>query len=136
MKRRSGFTLLELVIAIFLFSFGILSVVQIFPLNRHLLTQSSMQTQASFLAQEQMEHVRSLSYADLTPGTFEARATLPTTMGQFAGRFERMTTVQLINGSYAVSATDVGLKRITVTVYWQERGGERNYRLTSYENNL
>jgi prepilin-type N-terminal cleavage/methylation domain-containing protein len=136
MKRRKGFTFIELILAILLFSFGIISVMQVFPLNRRLLSQSAMQTQASFLAQEQMERVRTRSYSELTVGQYEPRAFLPGTMGAFAAQFERNTVVTLIDGNHQVSFTDVGLKRITVTVYWTERNVNRTYVLTSYENNL
>ncbi len=136
MKKRRGFTFIELILAIFLFSFGIISVLQVFPINRRFLTQSSMQTQASFLAAEQMENMRSVAYADLTVGAYEPNATLPGTIGAFAAAFQRTTVVSLINGTYASTGTDIGLKKIVVTVSWSENNATRTYVLTSYANNL
>jgi Tfp pilus assembly protein PilV len=123
-------------LSIFLFTYGMISVLQIFPVNRRLLEQSKFQTQASFLAQEQMEIVRSVSYASLTTGAYEARAFLPSGAGVFATQFERSTDVSLIDGTYAATNSDVGLKKIVVTVYWAERSINRTYVLTSYANNL
>ncbi len=136
MKPRKGFTFIELLLAIVLFSFGIISVIQIFPVNRRLITQSSMQTQASYLAQEQMEKVRAVAYADLNAGTYEPQAALPAGAGVFATQFERSTVVTLIDSNRATTVTDVGLKKIVVTLYWTENNLTRTYVLTSYANNL
>lgn len=136
MKVKRGFTFVELIIAIFLFSYGIISVMQIFPVNRKLLAQSALQTQASFLAEEQMENVQATDYPNLTVGSFEPRAFLPNTNGIFATQFERSTDVSLIDSTYNATATDVGLKKVVVTVYWVDGNVNRTYVLTSYVNNL
>jgi prepilin-type N-terminal cleavage/methylation domain-containing protein len=117
MTRRKAFTFLELLLALTVFSVGILSVLKIFPLSKRYLNQSAMTTQASSLAQEQVEIIRSLPYSSVTAG-LEARHTLATT-GAFS-QFERQTTVQLIDSNYQPTNTDVGLKKITVDVFWLE----------------
>lgn len=136
MRTRPAFTFIELTLAVLLFSFGIISVIQVFPVNRRFISQSALQTQASFLAQEQVEKVRTVSYADLSVGTYEPRAFLPNGAGTFATQFERETTVSLIDDSYAATATDIGLKKVLVTVYWSEGAVNRSYSLTTYANNL
>jgi len=132
MKVRA-FTFVELLIALSLFSVGMLSILQVFPANRRLLAQSSYQSQASFLAEEQMETLRSLPYSSLTTGTYEAKATVPNSTGTQYSLFQRSTTIDYIDGSYSVSATDTGLKRLTVTVYWSEGNVNRTYVLTTYD---
>lgn len=136
MKHRPGFTFIELIIAVFLFSYGIISVMQVFPVNRKLLAQSSLQTQASFLAEEQVEKVEAQPYTSLTVGSYEPRAFLPNDNGSFATQFERSTDISYIDGTYAASATDVGLKKVVVTVYWTDGTINRTYVLTSFINNL
>lgn len=136
MKKRRGFTIIELALAIFLFSFGVVSVLQIFPVNRRILAQSTLQSQASFLAQEQIEAIRSEDYADLTVGSYEARHTLPGTIGAFATQFDRETTVSYLNSNYAVIGTDQGLKKVVVTVYWTERTINQTYTLTTFVSNV
>ncbi len=133
--RRRGFTFVELLIALSLFSVGMLSILQIFPINRRLLNQSSYQTDAAFLAEEQMETLRSLAYSALTAGTYEAKATVPNSTGTVYSLFQRSTTIDYINSSYAVSGTDTGLKRLTVTVYWSEGSVNRSYVLSTYDYN-
>lgn len=134
--KRKGFTIIELALAIVLFSFGVISVMQIFPVNRRLLTQSSMQTMAANLAQEQIENVRNLSYASLTTGSYEPKAYLTGSTGDPVTQFQRSTDISLIDSNYNSTATDVGLKKIVVTVYWSEGSVNRTYAITTYANNL
>jgi prepilin-type N-terminal cleavage/methylation domain-containing protein len=136
-SRRRGFTFIELLVALSLFSVGFVSVLQIFPVNRRLLAQSSFQTQAAFLVQEQIENLRSLPYTSITVGTYEPRAFLTgTSASDPVTQFERSTTVSLMDGTYATTATDVGLKKIVVTVYWSEHNIPRQYSITTYANNI
>jgi prepilin-type N-terminal cleavage/methylation domain-containing protein len=130
---KKGFTFVELLVALSLFSVGMISVLQIFPVNRRLISQASMQTQATYLAQEQMETLRSLPYASLTVGTYEPKAIVPNSSGTTLSLFQRSTTIEYIDSSYAVSATDTGLKRETVTVYWNDGALARTYVLVTYD---
>src|ERR1044072_6566198 len=130
--RRPDFTFLELLIAVSLFTVGMVSVLQIFPVNRRLLTQSTQTTQASFLAQEQIEKVRNVAYADLTTGSYEPRAAVSADSTSPLAQYERETEVSLLDTNTAVTATDVGLKKIVVTVYWTERNISRQYSLSTY----
>ena len=130
--RKSGFTFLELLIALSLFTVGMVTVLQIFPVNRRYLTQSGQITQASFLAQEQIEAVRALDYETLTSGTYEARHAIGAASSDPLNQFERQTTVTLIDGNRATTVTDVGLKKVDVIVYWSERTISRQYSLSTY----
>ena len=130
--RKPGFTFLELLIAVSLFTVGMISLLQIFPVNRKFLAQSAQTTQASFLAQEQIETVRGTDYASLTVGTFEARHFVGSSASDPLNMFERQTTVSLINGNRQATATDVGLKKIDINVYWSERAINRTYTISTY----
>lgn len=135
MKRRPAFTFLELLIALSLFSVGMISILQIFPLNRRYLAQSSFLTQATYLGQEQLETLQGVAYVDLTVGTFEARHALGDSAAPGLSQFERQTVVSLINSSYNATATDIGLKKVETTVFWVERSGNRQYQLVTYVSN-
>jgi prepilin-type N-terminal cleavage/methylation domain-containing protein len=132
MTRKPGFTFLELLIATSLFVIGMVSVLQIFPINRRFLTQSSQTSQASFIAQEQMEKVRGTDYDSLTVGNFEARDAVSDDSSDPMSLYERQTVVTLIDGNRNATATDVGLKKVDITVYWTERSVDRTYSLTTY----
>jgi type II secretory pathway pseudopilin PulG len=130
MKRRPAFTFLELLIALALFAGGMMTMLQIFPLNRRFLTQSALTTQATFLGQEEMETVRSVAYEDLTVGTYEAKHAVSS--GDAFSQFQRETTVALLDASRQPTATDTGLKKITVTVYWMEKNVSRHLTIATY----
>ena len=134
---KPAFTLIEVMVALSLFVVGMLSILQIFPLNRRYLAQSSNTTQAVFLAQEELEKVRAQSYATLGFGIYEAKSQVSTAQNDPLSQFKRQTIITLINGSHvAVSpqsvANDVGLKQVDVTVYWLERTVPRSFLLSTY----
>ena len=137
-RRAGGFTFLELLIAISLFVVGMVSVLQIFPLNRRYLAQSSATTQAAFLAQEEVEQIHAVSYDNQSVGSspaYEARHALAPYDGDAStALFERQTVINYVDpaASYAVTATDTGFKRVTVSVFWQENGNTRQYDLSTF----
>ena len=132
--RRQGFTLLEVLIAVSLFAVGMMSIIQIFPLNRRLLRQSANTSQAAFLAQEEIEIIRDVDYDSLTTGTYEAAHAMGTAGDQLV-IFSRSTAVSLIDSNRAATNSDVGLKKIVVTVTWTERNVARTYSLATYAYN-
>ena len=145
--RRPAFTFLEVLIALSLFAVGMISIVQIFPINRRYLTQSALTTQAVFLAQEGMEQARSDSYADLVVGAspaYEPEHALSSTAGDPMSQFQRQTVATYVDPTtsnaspavtYSNSGTDKGMKRIDVTVFWQENNISRQYTISTYVHN-
>ena len=135
MKVLPAFTFLELLIAVSLFSVGVISVVKIFPVNRRYLNQSANTTQAAYLAQEELETIRGLSYANLTLGTYEAKHAVSTS-GEFS-QYQRQTVVGWVDSqsNWQTSSAETNLKQITITVYWQEgtdNSINRTFTLTSF----
>lgn len=131
---KRGYTFIELIIALSLFLVGMLSILQLFPANRRLLAQSGMRTQAAFLAQEQLETARGNSYANLTVGTYRSRAAISNDTSSVYSLFERQVVVELIDANRAVTNTDVGLKRVTATIYWSERTLSQQYSVSTIVN--
>ncbi len=134
--RKPGFTFLELLIALSLFSIGMISVLRIFPSNRKYLTQSGQSTQAACLAQEEMEVVRGVNYSALTvmPTYYEAAHALGGT-GDPLSAYTRKTEVVFIDplSNWTTSnGNDTGMKKVKVTVSWAENGITRNYVLSSF----
>ena len=129
--KRPAFTFLELLVALSLFSVGMLSLLKIFSVNRRYLAQSAAYTSAVFLAQEELEGVHAVSYAWLTvmPTYYEPQETVP---GAAYVGFLRKTAVTYITSAGATSATDTGLKKIEVTVSWTENGVSRSLILATY----
>lgn len=123
--RNRGFTLIELVIAIAILALMMFGIAELFP-RATIAGQSAQRlTGAVNLAQSQMETMLAMDYVLVTAGTFEARHNV-------LAPFERQTVVQFIDPTtLAVRASDLGLKRMTITVYYPTPQGERSFQLTS-----
>lgn len=119
----------EVIVAIMVFAVGVLSVVEVFPLYRKMSRISEKSTIAIFLAQEQVENIFSLSYDNISVGQFEAKQAVAAS-GAFA-QYQRQTDVSYVDGNYQNSVVDVGLKKITTTVYWYEDGLEKSTNLVT-----
>lgn len=130
--RKSGFTFLEVLVALSLFAVGMISVLAIFPVNRRFLLQSANTTQAVELAQEKLEQVRALTYNDLTVGAYEAAAPVTADTTNPLSQYTRQTTVTLLDGNRQTTNTDQGLKKVDVQVSWKEHGANRQYTLSTY----
>lgn len=134
--KKKAFTILELVIALSIFVVGMVSILEIFPVNRRFLAQSSMLTQASYLAQEGIEATRALDYGSLTVGVnpyFEVRHFMSATAGDQLSLFERRTEVELVDpATLGSSNTDQHLKKIETIVYWTENNNPRQYAIDTY----
>ena len=121
-----GFTFLEVIIAISVLIIGIIATLQIFPLALNIEKLNQMETQAVFLAQENIEEKISRVYQDIQIITeTEDPLSFP------YERFSRETRVIYVDSDLATTTSDLGLKKIEVTVRWQSplRLREKNVNL-------
>lgn len=114
-KYEKGVTLIELFIAIFILIVGVFAVLTIFPFGIKVMKSSEMSTKAVELAQEKIEETISQSYSDMALGTVN-EPSLPSPFNSFR-REKKVNYVDPLNGMVE-SATDKGIKKIEVTVYW------------------
>lgn len=113
---KKGFTLLEALIAVFITSVGIFSVIAVFSAALSGASDSENTAIALRIAEDRMEEIQNLDYA--TGVINEARAAVP----GFAG-FERQV---------AVTEPLTDLKQVIVTVYWQSKGNDITLPLRTY----
>jgi prepilin-type N-terminal cleavage/methylation domain-containing protein len=117
-----GFTLIETLIAMAIFSIGILAVgsMQIWSVRNN--TTGNITTQATQLARAQMEELKSVS--DATTLTSGSDPNNPVDEDGNAGG--------IYNSTWAVAAgPGTNSREITVTVSWSRRSQNRNVVLTS-----
>ena len=118
-----GLTLIEVLIAIGIFSIGILAVAQLQFVNIRNNTTGNITTIATMLARQQMETLK--AQADVTSLSTGADPDNPIDEdGNAGGIFTRSWTVDNPLGSSTS-------RRLTVTVSWNRRGQTRNVVLTS-----
>lgn len=117
-KKQKGFSLIEIVIAIFVLSIGILGLATAFPAGSRIQNGLEFQSIANHLAQEELEELLSATYIDLPVGTIENEAILGSLQESPFYLFKRTTEVSLVDSNMLPSQTDVGLKKITIVVEW------------------
>ena len=110
----TGFTFLEVIIAISVLIIGIIAVLQVFPLALNIEKFNQMETQAVFLAQEKIEEKISGTYQNIQITT-EIEDSLPSPFE----RFSRETKIVYVDSDLGDAILDLGLKKIEVTVRWQ-----------------
>ena len=116
---RQGFTLIEVLISIFILTAGIFSVLQAFPLGTKILGSSKMATIASQLGQAKIEELISQSYGEISFGIVEAKHVLDSPFSSY----ERETKIICVDPDLDFSEVincdpDPGIKKIEVTVFF------------------
>ncbi len=111
-RTEAGFSLMEMLFAMTLFSFVASGTAALAVASMRHTANNRASTSGQMLAQEELERVRGLEYADIVSGTRER-----VMHGQ---DYEIGTNV--VDNSPAT-----GMKHITVTVGWQGPMGYRSY---------
>ncbi|HYF97311.1 MAG TPA: prepilin-type N-terminal cleavage/methylation domain-containing protein [Patescibacteria group bacterium] len=120
LKNRDGFSLVELVTGIVLFSIVSISVISLSILIINVQTASRHQETATLSAQKQIETLRNSNYGSLEAGqTIDFTADLPDSLP--SGK----------TGTVQISEPASGLKRVDVTVAYEQLGKTRNITLSS-----
>lgn len=109
-----GFTFLEVIIAISILTIGIVATLQVFPLALNIEKLNQMETQAVFLAQEKIEEKISQAYQDIQIVT----ETEDSLLSPYE-RFSRETEIIYVDSDLIATTSDLGLKKIEVTIRWQ-----------------
>lgn len=95
-------------------------IMRSFPFGLAINREAENSTLASFLAQSKIEEIHSLSYETVTPGVIEEKHRLSENQNDYLYGFQRETETWFVDGNLAVSATDTGLIKMTVTVYYTD----------------
>ncbi len=125
-----GFTLIELIIAIFILSVGISAVLIMFPLGIQTVKSSEMVTTAAQLGQEKIEEISSKQYEEISIGT-TTEASLPSPFNTYKREVKTNYVDPILN--LQETSTDEGIKKIEVTVFWKSPLGitEKNIKITT-----
>ncbi|MCX6807087.1 MAG: prepilin-type N-terminal cleavage/methylation domain-containing protein [Candidatus Berkelbacteria bacterium] len=124
MKQNKALTLLEVIIATFIFLVGLLSVVQLYPLSYKVNRISNHLTIASSLGQEKIEELLSKDYSETSS---ISRQKINTNPNSPFYQYEWEAKVHFVDpdNNLAEIENDKGIKKIQVLIYWQENGQEK-----------
>jgi type IV pilus assembly protein PilV len=120
-----GFTLIEILVAVFLLVAALLGVISTTVIVIQSNSLSKTMTTATTLARDRMEQLKNTGYAALAGGADYAKmdSTVQTT-STADSIYTRIWTV-------TIDSPADGMKTITVTVRWTWRGALRNVSLTT-----
>lgn len=121
--QKSGFTLIEIVVALLILAIGLVGILTLFPVGFDSSGRAASIVEATFLAQEFIEDAKRVGYAGLTVGT-------PKT-GQCKDYLGND-----LNYDYDIRAYETGvagLREVVVRIYWPTGGTtQRNVELSTY----
>lgn len=118
---KQGFTLIEVLISIFILTAGIIAVLQAFPLGTKILGSSKMVTIASQLGQAKIEELISRSYEEISSGIVEAKHILDSPFSSYQ-RETKIVCVDPADSDFLEvvdCSLDPGMKKVEVTVFWK-----------------
>ncbi len=117
-KNKSGIGLIEVIISISVLGIGILGLLQAFPRGTSVERDIELTTIGHHLAQEKIEEIVSLNYGEIAIGIIENQVRVDTDPTSDFYDFLRTTEVWLLDQNLIVSGSDIGLKKIRVTIEW------------------
>ena len=121
MKEQNGFTLLEVIIALFIFSIGLLAVASMQMTSIKGNYFSGTLTEATSWAADQMETLMSLPYADPDLDAVSDHTVDPVDLPD--------ECIYTIMWNVADDVTTNNTKTIKITVDWYDRGSKRTLEL-------
>jgi prepilin-type N-terminal cleavage/methylation domain-containing protein len=115
-RKKAGFSLVEMIAALVIFSVGVLALMEVFTTCLHSTSHSLNSSQAAQLAQLAVEETIAMGDLYATADT-----------GDFGPVFAPYSW------SREIEDTDqLGLYKLQVTVTWEERGRQKQFTLTTF----
>lgn len=129
----AGIGLIEIMLSVTILAIGILGILQAFPQGVATEKHLEYAAIASQLGQAKLEQLASQPYDSLTPGTLESQVHISSDPASSFYPFLRTTAVALLDQNLAPSGADVGLKKISITIFWPAvfGGGQKQISLTT-----
>lgn len=122
-KTTRGFSIIEGLVATLIVALALVAIASIFPFTAHSNKTAEQTSLASTVAKAKLEDLTTTSYDELGTGTLESWTAVTANQTSPLYGFQRQTVVTLLDTNLNTSASDIGLKQITVTVRWPNRQG-------------
>lgn len=130
---QAGFSIIEVLVAFVVLTVGLVGIAGSFPYGLKINKESENTTSLVYLSQAKLEEILSLPYTNVATGTIEARHFITTDPMSGYYRFESQTVAEFVDSNFLSTTTDLGLKKVTVTIYYHD-GVSRESK--SFTNNI
>lgn len=124
-----GFTIVEILVAITVFTIGVLGVSGFFATSTNVTRSANNTTTASNLAEGMLDNQLAKSYDELPAGN-GVKTDFSNVSSDPYHNYSYQINISLIDQNLAASS-DVGLKKIDVFVYWMEGTKEKNVEMST-----
>ncbi|MBF0589479.1 MAG: prepilin-type N-terminal cleavage/methylation domain-containing protein [Magnetococcales bacterium] len=127
-RKESGFTLLEILIAMLIFSIGLLAMARLQMEMTRGNAASKRITTATLLAEDKIEELKASGFGTLINNTYTDPNNPVTPLGSSGGLYTRTWTIADYEGVTT-------MKQITVTITWSDEMGAHTLPLTTVVSN-
>lgn len=117
-SNKSGITILEAMITIFVIMIGLLALSSLIPLAFKISQSAERSTAATNLAQAGLEELFYLNFDNIPVGVIEAKARLSGDTNNWLYNYQREILAEYVDSDLQTSTTATDLKKITVNIYW------------------
>lgn len=130
MKKRSSFTLIEVLLAVFILEIGLLGIAGFYASSSKITKTARNETTASNLASGILDEELAIAYDNLivSLGT-KTRYTDDATSPFY--NWQKKVDITYVDTNLSEQATETHMKKITVTIYWQETGSQKSFQTAS-----
>ena len=128
-----GLSLIEIMVAFSILVVAFVGLAQAFPFGLSISKSAESSTIASYLTQDKIEELFSLGYDGVGLGIVETKQRLAVDPVDYLYRYQRQAEIDYVDGNLAVTVEDSGMKRISVTVYFNNAisNQEQSYNITT-----
>ncbi len=146
-RTRKGFSLIELLYAVFLTGLCAVLLAATIPMATGSREKADLYNKATSLAQKQIEAVRGLGYANLTPAQLASYGLIDSTATVAANTYSFTNSDSAANdapssvlpsgtGTVRIEQVELDLRRVTITVNFRLRGENRSIQVATLVANL
>jgi len=121
--KNNGFTIIEALLAVFILMIAIISIIQLYPAGLKMSRLTKNEIKATNLLQAELENIQAIVYNNVSS---QARIRFSDDQQSSYYNFEKEIVVVFIDQNLNNSITDTNMKKITVTIYWQEQSQEKS----------
>ncbi|MFH1522278.1 MAG: prepilin-type N-terminal cleavage/methylation domain-containing protein [Patescibacteria group bacterium] len=118
LKFQQGLSLIEIMVALTILTVAFVGLVFSFPFGLSITKEGENTTTASYLAQDKIEELVSLGYANISVGIIEEKHRLSNDSSSYLYFFQRQTEVSYVDGDLNEVVGGMGMKKISSTIYY------------------